>query len=186
MFWVGPSALRKRQPSEILRAFIPTGTGAMTCGESWKKKISWSWKHMIFSPKFTKAESVIICPYFDRICKILILAQPRLFSEPWCFPTSQYGLHLKNLKLLLFISLQMGKWPTWWKTPQMWGKFSQQIVTLMISPHHRNKGIMKGWETSELFAEDEKKKIGFMFSNFEYGKMMSPSFPWATDLGCCH
>lgn len=133
-----------------------------------------------------KTESVIICPYFGRIYKILILAQPRLFSEPWCFPTSQCRLHLKNLKLLLFISLQMGKWPTWWKTPQMWGKFSQQIATLMISPHHRNKGIMKGWETSELFAEDEKKKIGFMFSNFDYGKMMSPSFPWATDLGCCH
>lgn len=56
----------------------------------------------------------------------------------------------------------------------------------MISPHHRHKGTIKGRETSELFADDEKKKIGLMFSNFEYGKMMLPSFPWATNLGCCH
>lgn len=144
--------------------------------------------HLFFSPKNSqrKTESVIICPYFGRIYKIFLPAQPRLISEIWCFPTSQFRLHLKNLKFLLFISLQMGKCLTWWKTPQMWGKFSQQIFTAMISPHHRNKGTIKGRETSELFADDEKKKIGFMFSNFEYGKMTLPSFPWATNLGCCH
>lgn len=138
----------------------------------------------LFPPRIHK--DWIFCPYFVRISKIFLLAYPKLFSEIWCFPTSQCRLHLKNVKCLLFISLQMDKWLTWWKTPQMWGKFSQQIFTVMISPHHRNKGTIKGRETSELFADDEKKKIGFMFSNFEYGKMMSLSFPWATNLGCCH
>lgn len=133
-----------------------------------------------------KTVSVIILPDSSRLYKIFLLAQTRLLSEMWCFPTSWYRLHLKNLKCLFFISLQMGKWPTWWNTLQMWGKFSQQIITVMISPHHRNKGTIKGWETSELFADDERKKIGFVLSNFEYGKMMSPSFPWATKLGCCY
>jgi len=56
----------------------------------------------------------------------------------------------------------------------------------MISPHHGNKVTIKAWETSELFADDKRKKIGFMLSNFEYGKMMLPFFPWATKLGCFH
>lgn len=61
-----------------------------------------------------KTQSVIIRPYFGRVYKIFLLPQPKLFSEI-CFPTSQCRLHLKNLKFLLFISLQMGKWLTWWK-----------------------------------------------------------------------
>lgn len=67
----------------------------------------------------------------------------------------------------------------------MWGKFSQQIIMIMILLQE-NKGTIKGWETSDLFAADEREKIGFMLSNFEYGKMMSVSYPWATKLGCCH
>lgn len=130
--------------------------------------------------------SVIMCTYSSRIYKSFILAQSRMLSEMWCFPASWHSLHLKNLKFLLLISLQMGKWPIWWNTLQMWGKFSQQIIMVTISQHRRNKGTIKGWETSELFADGERKKIRFMLSNFEYGKMMSPSFPWATKLGCCH
>ena len=56
----------------------------------------------------------------------------------------------------------------------------------MILLPQENKGTIKGWETSDLFAADEREKIGLILSNFEYGKMMSVSYPWATKLGCCH
>lgn len=130
--------------------------------------------------------SVIMHPDPSRIYKIILLTQPRLLPEMWCVLISWYSLQLKNPTFLLFASLHIGKRLTWWKTLEMWGKFSQQIVTVIISPHQRNKDTDKGYKASKLFDDDERKKIGLMLFNFEYGKMMSSSFPWATHLDCCH
>lgn len=56
----------------------------------------------------------------------------------------------------------------------------------MTSPHHQHKSTIKEWETSELFAADERRKIEAMLPNFEYGEMMSISHLCAKELSQSH